>query len=197
MKTIIQPCCEKIISLFYKDKGAKIHLRGIARNTELNENSVTRFLKQLEERQILHSEREGNLKKYSIKTNDFTYTIFTYFDIKRFHSLPSMRKNAILYFLKELKEKPVITLLFGSTAKNNFNKHSDIDLLLIVNKKIPTKEAEDYAESQTGIRISCFQLEFKDFLLELKIKEDKVVQSALHTGYPLTNHIEFYRNYFS
>ena len=39
----------KILQLFYDNKKAGIHLRDIARKTKLNENSATRFLKQLED----------------------------------------------------------------------------------------------------------------------------------------------------
>ncbi len=32
----------------------------------------------------------------------------------------------------------------------------------------------------------------KSFLKELKLKEDKVIQSALNTGYPILNQMSFY-----
>ena len=193
MTTILREGYEKILAIFYTDKTAKIHLRDIARKTKLNENSASRFLNKLEKEKILVSKKDGNLKKYELTKNDITHSAMTHFDIARFSSLPSIRKNAVLYFLNELKEKPIIVILFGSTAKNTFTEKSDIDLLLIVNKKISTKKAEDYADSQTAIRISCIQIELNDLKQELKLKQDKVIQSALKTGYPITNHIEYYR----
>jgi predicted nucleotidyltransferase len=192
MNTILKSGFEKIISIFYKNKSAILHLRKIGRQTKLNENSVTRFLKQLEEQQILISKKEGNLKKYSIQKNKRTFLIFSLFDIKKFDKLPNIRKNAINYFFQKLKEKPIIIVLFGSTAKEDFTKNSDIDLLLIVNKKIKIEQAEDYVESQTGININCIQINYDDFIREIKIKEDKVIQSAINSGYPLTNHITYY-----
>ena len=36
-----------------------------------------------------------------------------------------------------------------------------------------------------------------EFLDELKLKNDRVVQSALNTGYPLTNHIMYYEAYYN
>lgn len=193
MTTILKEGYEKILAIFYNDKAAKIHLRDIARKAKLNENSASRFLKKLEKEKLLASKKDGNLKKYELTKNDITYSALTFFDIIKLNSLPSIRKNAILYFLNELKEKPIITILFGSTAKETYAEKSDIDLLLIVNRKISTKNAEDYADSQTTIRINCIQIELNDLKQELKLKQDKVIQSALKTGYPITNHIEYYR----
>jgi predicted nucleotidyltransferase/predicted transcriptional regulator len=192
METILKKGSEKIINLFYKDKYLNIHLRDIARKTNLNENSASRFLKQLEEQQILTSKKQGNLKNYSIEKNKNVFVLFSFFDIKKYNKLPSIRKNAVNYFFENLKEKPILVVLFGSTAKENFTKNSDLDLLLVVNKKIKTNDAENYVESQTGININCFQVSFNDFIKEIKIKQDKVIQSAVKSGYPLINHIYYY-----
>ncbi len=192
METILKTGYEKITYLFYINKSKEIHLRDIARKAKLNENSVTRFLKQLEKQQIFVSKKEGNLKKYSIQKNQQVFVIFSLFDIRRFNKLPSIRKNAINNFLEKLDEKPIIVILFGSTARGNFTKDSDIDLLLIVNKKINTEKAEDYAESQTGINIASAQLSYNAFIKEIKIKQDRVIQSAINLGYPLTNHLYYY-----
>lgn len=194
MKNLLNSGHSKILQLFYDNKNAGIHLRDIARKTKLNENSATRFLKQLEEEGALISRKDGNLKKYYInlkKLNKIGY-IFTSFDIDRFNKLPSLRKRAIECYLNDLEEKPIIAFLFGSSAKRTFRNDSDIDLLLIVNKKIDDEKAKKYADSQSGLKIQSFQIDYKSFLKELKLKEDRVIQSALNTGYPILNQIQFY-----
>ena len=193
MKTLIRKGIDKILYLFYEEKAARIHLRAIARRTGLNENSAYRFLSELEKEKLLVSRKDGNLKKYETAKTAAVYSIFAYLDVARFGELPSLRKNALGYFLDHLKEKPIIALVFGSTAKRTFKEDSDIDLLLIVNRKIDTKAAKEYADSQTTIRISCTQITVEEFKKELKLKEDKVVQSAINTGYPVTNNVEYYR----
>ncbi len=40
--------------------------------------------------------------------------------------------------------------------------------------------------------VSTFQMTYKAFITELKLKEDKVVQSAIKTGYPVIDHIRYY-----
>lgn len=193
METIFKSGYEKIIEIFYSDKFAKIHLREIARKTKLNENSVSIFLNQLEKKKILKSEKEGNLKKYSIEKNNLTFSLFSFFDVARFERLPVVRKKAIDYFINNLEIKPLIVVLFGSVAKGNFSKNSDIDLLFIVNQKIKTSKAEDYSESQTGIKINVLQIVYSDFVKELKVKEDKVIQSVVETGYPIFNSLAYYQ----
>lgn len=192
MTTLLRQGYEKILRIFYADRNARIHLREIARRAGLNENSASRFLKGLEKERILTPEKDGNLKKYSINKESKTYSILTLFDIEKYNKLPSIRRNAINTFMQELKEKPVINLLFGSTAKETYKESSDIDLLLITNNKISTNKAEEATEAQTGIKINTLQINYNEFIREVKIKEDKVIQSAINTGYPLTNHVLYY-----
>ena len=186
-----------MLRLFYENKKASYHLREIARRTKLYVNSATRFLNKLEKDGLLTSERDGNLKKFRIKKSDKLFNIFTSFDIERLNKLPLARKRAIDYFIEKLQERPIIVLLFGSTAKENFRKKSDIDLFLIVNKKIDITKAKDYVDAQVGIKINCFQIIYDEFLKEIKLKEDKVIQSALNTGYPIFNQAVFYKAYLN
>ena len=192
MGTLINPGYEKILTLFHSNKHAKIHVREIARRTGLYAHSVNRFLNQLEKKSILKSEKDGNLKKYSLRLTKETFLLLAYLDLQQFEKLPGIRKHAILYFLKELKEKPIIAFLFGSTAKNIFRSDSDIDILLIVNKPIDTEKAKNYADAQTGIKVNSIQITYHEFIQELKLKQEYVIQAAIETGYPLTNHIEYY-----
>lgn len=192
MMSLIKPGQWKILQLFYTDKNTKMHLREIARKASLHEPSTTSFLKGLEKDGILKSERDGNQKKYSLKFNYKTYVTFELFDLKRLYTLPSIRRNAIQYFIDQLKEKPVIAFVFGSTAKGTFNNNSDIDLLILTNAKTDTKEAEKHAEALTGMRISVFQMTLEAFSKEIKLKEDPVIQSAVASGYPVLNNRYYY-----
>lgn len=192
MLTLLRNGYAKIIELFYRDKTIKLHLREIARQTKLFEPSAYRFLNNLEKDQILESRKDGNLKKYSIKKGKRAYYIFEAFDLERLEKLPSIRKNAIKIYLDSLPQKPIFAILFGSTAKGTYNEESDLDILLVTNNKISSEKAEKEVNALTGMKMSTFQIRYKDFLTDLKMKEDKVVQSAINSGYPLINHIQFY-----
>ena len=99
---------------------------------------------------------------------------------------------AIKTYLDNLPENPVFAVLFGSTAKGTYKEDSDIDILIITNNKISAKKAQKEADALTAMKISTFQITYKDFLIDLKMKDDKVVQSAIISGYPLINHIQYY-----
>jgi predicted nucleotidyltransferase len=192
MLNIIHNGYKKILALFYKNKEQEIHFREIARETKLNENSTSRFLEKLESDKILSSRKDGNLKKYSMTNNLNAYSAYLLFDLERFERFPDVRKNALIYYMNALPEKPVFLLVFGSTAKETFRDDSDIDVLLVMNRRISTEESEKEADASTGMIISTFQITLEDFVKELKLKEDKVVQSALITGFPIMNHVYYY-----
>ena len=82
--------------------------------------------------------------------------------------------------------------MFGSVAKGTYKENSDLDLLAVFNKRIDVRNAEDYAESQTGIKINCVKIGYGDFLNEIKTEKDKLIASAISSGYPLINHIKYY-----
>ena len=182
----------KILRLFYTDKTAKLHLREISRRSKLHEPSTTTVLRVLEKDGVLKSEKDGNQKKYSLKLNYITYVIFQLFDGERLQSLPNIRRTAIKTFFDTLKEKPIFAVIFGSTAKGTFKEQSDMDLLIVTNSKLNTKDAERSVEALTGIRMSIFQMTMDSFLKEINMKEDPVIQSAIFSGYPVLNNIYYY-----
>lgn len=194
--TTLRPGIENILRVFYTNRDNKIHVRELARRTKLHGQSIMRYLQQLEGENILKSEKEGNLKKYFLNHNKRVYSLLTLFDMERFEKLPLLRKKAIKHYLHKLEEKPILVVLFGSTAKNTSREDSDIDLLIITNHKIKTKEAEKEADALAATKISTFQIEYEPFKRELKLKEDPVIQSALFSGYPIFNNIAYYEEIY-
>ena len=189
MRTLIKKSIWDILNVFYKNKNKPTHLRELSRNIKLTEGSLSRHLNYLLKEKILTYEIEGNLKKFKIKK---TKQIFTILDIQKFEKLPFIRKSSVNFYTNHIKNKPVLIILFGSTAKETHKENSDIDLLTIFNKKTNTKEAIKYAESQTGIKINEFQMTYDEFIKEIKMKQDPVIQSAIETGYPIYNHLFYY-----
>jgi len=191
MKTIINPAFWKILKLFYNNHNTPLHLREIARETKRNESSISRHLNNLVKRGVLKFSKEANLKKFSIIKKQIP-SIFPLFDEEKLENLPLLRKEAIKIYLNKLKKKPVLVVVFGSTAKETFRKDSDIDILKISSAKDEDEKARDYVNAQTGLKLQVLNLTEEQFKKELKMKEDYVVQSALNVGFPVFNAKYYY-----
>jgi predicted nucleotidyltransferase len=192
MTTLLKLGMKKILQIFYKRQNDKIHLRELARETDMYGQGISRYLNELEKNNILKSEKIGNLKQYSLLKNPQVYSLLTLFDIEKTQKLPLLRKNAISTYINALPHPPIFAIVFGSTAKNNYNDESDIDVLIITHTKIDASKAEKEADALCAMKISTFQITFEKFIKELTFKEDKVIQSALETGYPVLNQIRYY-----
>ena len=192
MTTIFNFGIRRILYLFYQQKKQSIHLREILRRTGISGRGLLQYLQILEQEKILSSHKQGNMKLYTVVPAKRTFSIFTLFDVEKERTLTQRRKDALSAYIQMLPEQPVFVILFGSTAKGTAKEESDVDILLITNKKIKTKDAEKEADILYAIKISTFQMVYKDFLKELKLKDDPVVQSALKTGFPILNHIAYY-----
>jgi predicted nucleotidyltransferase len=191
MKSLLKPSIWKILRLFYEDRNMPLHLRDIARKVKLNESTVSTHLNNLNKAGILKSQSDANLKKFYIN-KDKIPEIFPLYDNDKLESLPVLRKDAIKLYIKKLEKKPLLLIVFGSTSKGTFRKDSDLDILEITSEKNKDEKIEKYIEAQTGIKIQTFKISEEQFKEQLKSKKDKVIQSALETGFPVFNAKYFY-----
>lgn len=181
----------KILGLFYSNKNAPLHLREISRKINLRESGTSRYLNELVKDKILMTIKDGNMKKFYMSIDKIP-EIFPLFDNERLERLPLLRRNAVKKYLEASKNKPVVSVIFGSTAKDTFRSDSDIDILEISNTRKNKIGAASYVEAQTGIHIQVFPTKEIKFRKELKIKEDKLIQSAVNTGFPVFNSKYYY-----
>lgn len=187
-----------ILNYFYKNKAG--HVRQIKKAVKLPEHTLLKYLKKLEEKNILFSKKKANLKIFEINyKNPLVKVFFSYFDILRLNDLEYKRKRAIEEFILRIKEIkiPYFILLFGSTAKGNYMKDSDIDLILVydlyvkeIKIKIDNLIKNIFAE--TGLKINFILMNLKEFIKEKSNKENYALQDALQTGYPVFGNIIFY-----
>lgn len=195
MKTIFRESAYGIVKLFYNNRNKNIHLREIARKLRLNESTVSSRLNELVKAGILTSEKDANLKKFRMKKKAAAL-FFPFYDEEKLEQLPLLRKNAVKEYLDALEEKPLLMVVFGSTARGNFTEKSDIDILEIRSRKTDSTKAKKHSEAITGIHIQVVQMTEKEFAKEMKEKNEPVIQSALETGFPVFNQKYFYEAFY-
>src|SRR3989344_5308321 len=143
-----------------------IHLRELSRILNSGLPNVKRFLEILEKEKVVKKEREANLVKFKLKESEKTAAYLRQVHTERFLVLPSKVKIAITDFLNELEIRSLIALIFGSYAKGNYTKESDIDVLLVFQKLENVKNIENTAKKismRTNTKISPVYLDYKNF----------------------------------
>ena len=143
-----------------------IHLRELSRIVSSGLPNVKRFLEILEKEKVVKKEREANLVKFKLKESEKTAAYLRQVHTERFLVLPSKVKIAITDFLNELEIRSLIALIFGSYAKGNYTKESDIDVLLVFQKLENVKNIENVAKKismRTNTKISPVYLDYKNF----------------------------------
>jgi len=80
--------------------------------------------------------------------------------------------------------KPRIAILFGSYAKGNYNKRSDVDLIFF--DAIEKKRIKGIS-SKYGVRLNVTFMDIKEFR-----KDNEALNHILKTGYPMVGEEYFY-----
>lgn len=186
---------EKILECFYRNMQKELYFSEILRETKLTQNTTLKHLRNLQDNHLLTSTKKIGNTFYKVQPNNpLVYAIFSYFDFKRLNELPFDRKRAILEFLERLEVKPLVAIIFGSTAKGTFGKESDIDILLVFNtKELENQKLKKDIKATTGVRIQTFIIDFDYFKEQILKEEDKVIIHAIKTGFPITGNDKFYK----
>lgn len=153
----------KILEKIYVCPG--IHKRELSKKLKLGMPSIDNAINKIEE--ILKKQRSGNQINYFLNYSKEAVTPALYgVEYNRLEKLPSKIVIAIRGLLKELKEKPLIAMLFGSYAKNDYTKDSDIDILLVFQNVTDSKSIENAAKRismKTNTKLNPVYLDYNSF----------------------------------
>ncbi len=143
-----------------------MHLRGLSRAINSGLPNIKRFVDILEKEKVVKKRKDANLLKISLRAGQKTIAYLKQINSEKFILLPIKIQNATTDFLNELEIKPLLAVIFGSIAKGNYTKDSDIDVLLVFQKLENAREIENTAKRismRTGTKISPVYLEYKNF----------------------------------
>ena len=155
----------KIIGTLDENKKG-VHIRELARLVKTSYNNIVRNINILEKENVIKKEKDANLIKIRLKNHPLTTAYLKQVHTEKFLALPKKISNAINEVLNELEEKPLIALIFGSYAKGNYTKDSDIDILLIFQELTNQKDIENTAKRislRTNTKISPVYVKYKEF----------------------------------
>lgn len=181
----------ELLKLIYLNPG--IYVRSLARELKIGLPSVKYGLNKLMAKKLIKSKKEGrNLKFYVNYKNSLIIPFLYNVEYSRFLKLPKYVQDAIFDFLKILKNKPILTLIFGSYAAGDYTKKSDLDILVVFNEI--EKEIEKKARIAAGrynIKIEPVYLTWEEFNKKFFDEKDKFMKQIKNNKI-LINGIEWW-----
>ncbi len=147
----------------------------LAKETGIHRVRVSSTIKYLADAGVIKIKTKGKTRLISInKENYLVKTII----IDLFEKEKNLVIDVTNGIAKNIKEKTILSvILFGSAVKDDFRFNSDIDLMIIYNKKINDKKIEKVIEeyNKKGLLISYDILDIKEFKKLFKEKEPSIV----------------------
>lgn len=170
-------------------KEGKAYFNEISEKTGIkSKNNLLKNLNLLTLNKILIKEEKKANTYYSLNySNKITISLLNLINQIRFEKLPFNVKKSITECL--LLIKPKIGILFGSYAKENYKKESDIDLLFLDGEKEKKEKIKEISKNY-GVKISPTFMEIK----ELNLKSESL-KHIFKSGYPLTGEEYFYNEF--
>ncbi|MBS3145590.1 nucleotidyltransferase domain-containing protein [Candidatus Woesearchaeota archaeon] len=174
----------RILEQIYLNPG--IHKRELSKKLKLGMPSIDYGLQKIS--RLIKQKKAGNQIRcfldYSKEDLTPSLNIVEHY---RFEKLPAKVRLSVNDFLKELKDKPVIIVIFGSYASGAYSKNSDIDILLVFQKIEDSKKIEDIAKKismKTNTQLNSVYLNYQKFKESFhnptkeffkKLKKDKII----------------------
>jgi predicted nucleotidyltransferase len=173
--------CYKIVENLIKKEN---HIRGLAKELDTNQTTISRKVIELEKKNILDYKEEGRNKVYFLKDTlekkEFLYILEHEKLLDTLEKYPELR-NIIEEFKKIYFKKIGTVILFGSYAKDNPTKKSDIDIYIeTMDKKI--KKTSELIDSRLNIKIGKFD---KNSVLGMEIIKNHIIIKGVERFYEL------------
>ncbi|MBI2004010.1 nucleotidyltransferase domain-containing protein [Candidatus Pacearchaeota archaeon] len=181
----------KILKLYKKNIFLKISIREIMR--KINSKSYQRVYEavdKLNKKNILGLEKIGNTNLISLKLSRESILLLSFLDEKEADKIPNYSN---IINIKEISD--FLIVVTGSYAKGNFNKKSDMDLVIIIPEKENVVSVQKLVENMTMLfvpQIHLYVLRKKDFLEMLRSKEGNYGKEIVKNKIILKNAQMFY-----
>lgn len=120
---------DMIMEVFYNLPNKNFYLRELAKTIGLPKTTLERYLKILWKKNLIKKEKKGLFYTYKAETTNFFYKFY-----KKNKLIEEIYKSGLVVFLEE-QCYPEASILFGSGAKGEYTKESDLDIFLLAKEK--------------------------------------------------------------
>ena len=178
----------KVYQAYFESEKGTLYFNEIKELSHLSDSSLTNTLNKLTNNSILIQEKTKSNTFYKVKDKKIFALKFSEIAIQKFNNLNAGVKTPLRNFLKNIPQETYTLVLFGSASRKEEGKGSDIDLLIISNKKSDLTKNKKEAEITSKHTVSVFHATISQFT---ENKDDVVIQ-ARKTGFPIYKEQNFY-----
>ena len=179
---------DKIYKAYFESKKLSLYFNEIKELSKLSDSSLANTLNKLVKSNTLTQEKTKSNTFYKIKDKKLFTLKFSEIAMQEFNNLNLGVKVPLKNFFNNIPKEIYTIVLFGSASIKEEQKGSDIDLLIVTDKKIDLTPNKKEAEITSKHPISLFQATIDQFL---KNKDDVIIQ-ARKTGFPIYKEQNFY-----
>ncbi len=175
-----------------------IHKRELSKRLKLGMPSIDYGFQKISK--LIKQKKAGNQINYFLDYSKEELTLsLNAVEHSRFEKLPAKVRLSVNDFLKELDEKPILAIIFGSYASGTYTKNSDIDILLVFQKIEDSKKIENTAKKismKTNAQLNPVYLSYPEFRESFhnptkeffkKLKKDKLILIGIEWWRQLTD----------
>ncbi len=181
---------EKKVYKAYLESGKKrLYFSQLKNLTKLSNSSLQNVLNRFIKKNILSKDKKSSNTFYGIKNNKMFSLKFSELALSSFEKLDIEIKVPLKNFLGKVSREIFTIVLFGSSSKNEQKHGSDIDLLIVSDKKEDFSKIKKEVNNVSNYPISIFKCTVNQFYEN----QDPVVIQARKTGFPIYHEQNFYK----
>ncbi|MBS3143853.1 nucleotidyltransferase domain-containing protein [Candidatus Woesearchaeota archaeon] len=120
----------KVVKFFLENPYEEVYLRQLAKKLKLSPFAIKKYSDLLIKENLIKEEKKANLRYFKANTNNLFFK-----QLKISNNISIILKLGLIEFLKENVSNVSSIVLFGSMAKGEDDKDSDVDLLIIGKEK--------------------------------------------------------------
>ena len=173
----------EILKHFMENPEREIHIRELAKEAKISPTTATNYLEELKKENLLSKEKSRNVILYKANSDNPLFK-----ETKKYYNIKKILKSGLLDYLNQELNYPEAIILFGSYAKGENIKRSDVDIFISTEskKQVSLKEFE----RKLGAEIHLF-IYSKKQIEELKVKNKELLNNVLN-GIKLSGFIEVF-----
>ena len=178
---------ENILMYFVEDKNREVTIKELSKILKKDYKNVYVSVQELKENLTINKKSNSTYISFLPKLSPH---IFLIENIRKQNILKNNKIKLIYDDLKKISTPFFIAIIFGSYAKNNFTKNSDIDMCIIHNGEKDFKEIYNKLSIHSKLEIHDFH--YKEFIDLLKDKTRNVGHEIVKNGVILSNVEAYY-----